>query len=225
MATLDANAIAVLAYRAGWRGKDLAVSVAVALAESSGNPSAKNSSAAGGQWGPAVGLWQVRCLVADKGKGTQRDELANLNPETNAKNAYAIWQSQGWGGWSAHSNKSYLLYLTRATTAAAAVTASGPAVNAGVEAASSVQSAISDAADQVKSAVSDALTIAEEPIKVLKWLQDPGNMWRIGKFVAGGALLVAAFYVIAQPVVAPVVNKVVPVAAGVAKKAVTKGAA
>ena len=55
--TLSPNRVARLAYDAGFRGRDLEVAVAVALAESGGEPKARGDAGLQDRtWGPSVGL-------------------------------------------------------------------------------------------------------------------------------------------------------------------------
>lgn len=192
----SAEEIAAYGYRAGWRGNDLAVAVAVALAESSGRTDAVGDTALQNDtWGPSVGLWQIRSLNADRGTGKTRDELANKDPQTNANHAHEIWKGSGWGAWSTYSNRAYLLYMPRALPAAAAANVAAPAVGVATEAA--------DAAASVPRAI---LSAAAEPVRIMKWLQQPGTQLRIAKVVVGGALVVVAAYVFARPVVESAVD-------------------
>lgn len=199
----SAATIARYGYTAGWRGPDLVVAVAVALAESGGVENKLGDVALQTEkWGPSVGLWQIRSVKAEKGRGTQRDESANVNGQTNATNAYAIWKAQGWGPWSAHTNKSYLLYMPVATSGVTDFLAVNPGAQVGsVIDAVPGSSAVQDAAD-------NALNIAKEPIRVLKWLQQPGTQIRIAKVMVGGALVVVALRIVVSPAVNDVVAKV-----------------
>jgi hypothetical protein len=192
--------IAGYAHSAGWTGSDLVVAVAVALAESSGNPSALGDvGAENAEWGPSVGLWQIRSLNAEKGKGTLRDEIANRDPQTNANHAYSIWKTQGWGPWSAHNNKSYLLYMPIASAGASDYYT----VNPGQAAGDAVDAVTPDS---IQNAAAAALEIAKEPVRVLKWLEDPYTQVRIGKVIIGGGLVVVGLYIFARPVVQPAIN-------------------
>ncbi|MCO1576250.1 transglycosylase SLT domain-containing protein [Crossiella sp. SN42] len=127
MARLTDQEIAQLAWDAGFRGDMLNTAVAVALAESSGRTDAIGDVALEtGKWGPSVGLWQIRSL--NPGHGTareqaQRDETANLDPATNAANAYAIsGNGTSFRQWSTYTNGDYQRYLDRARAASGLVT-------------------------------------------------------------------------------------------------------
>jgi hypothetical protein len=126
MAPLTDQQIAQYAYDAGFRGDALNTAVAVALAESGGDPSRLGDvGLENGTWGPSVGLWQIRSVNPGHGNATeraQRNAQANLDPATNAANAYAISHGgTNFGPWSTYTHGDYRRYLTRARTAAAAV--------------------------------------------------------------------------------------------------------
>lgn len=121
MTVLSVDTIADLGYRAGWRGETLVTATAVALAESGGKTDAVGDvTLQTSIWGPSIGLWQIRSLVAQYGTGGQRDEVANRDPATNARHAYEI---SGGGAtfrpWSTYTNGDYRSHLAAARTAAA----------------------------------------------------------------------------------------------------------
>lgn len=180
----SAEEIAAWAKRAGWSGSDLAIAVAVALAESGGDPSnIGDISWQDKTWGPSVGLWQIRSLNADKGTGRTRDEVANKDPQTNANHAHEIWAQSGWKPWTTYVTGKYLIYMPRAIPAAGGASVVVPAV---------------DTAASLPKAI---LTAAAEPVRILKWLQQPGTQLRIVKVSVGIALVVGALIVFAKPVV------------------------
>jgi Lysozyme like domain len=103
---------AVEAARAGFRGADLVVAVAVAGAESSYNPLARNSIG-------ASGLWQIL-------ESAHPDLFARYHwqdPAQNAVMAYSVWRAAGgsWTPWTTWTGGSYLQYLSAARIAVAAV--------------------------------------------------------------------------------------------------------
>lgn len=105
MPVLSDSAIAQLAVNAGFKGSDIPTAVAVALAESGGNPDAKNPSG-------AEGLWQVMwALHGFSGNA--------FDPQTNANAAHTVWSQQGWAAWTTWKNGRYLVYMGRASVAAA----------------------------------------------------------------------------------------------------------
>lgn len=84
--------IAEHAARAGWRGTDLVIAVAVAMGESGGNEQR------------AGGLWSV---AGDPGG----------DPAGNARAAFARWKQSGWSTFKAHNDKRYLLFMPGAAVA------------------------------------------------------------------------------------------------------------
>lgn len=89
--------IALHAARAGWRGTDLIVAVAVAMAESGGNENRTG------------GLFNLPGVPGG-------------DPAGNARAAYARWKTAGWGPSKAHNDKRYLLFLPAAQMAVQAAT-------------------------------------------------------------------------------------------------------
>lgn len=111
-ATLDPAQIRDLAYRAGWRGKDVNIAVAIAMAESSGKTCAVGDTALQTKvWGPSIGLFQIRSLKQQHGTGKVRDQQVNDHPATNTRHAYAIWQEHGWRPWSTWLHGTYKQHL------------------------------------------------------------------------------------------------------------------
>lgn len=114
-------AIAALAKAAGWVGQDIATAVAVAMAESGGNPASHTVDGDDDSWG----LWQVNMKGA---MGPERRRAFGLSsdsqlsdPRTNARVAHAIQQSQGWStAFGSYSSGAYRKYLGQAQTAAGA---------------------------------------------------------------------------------------------------------
>ncbi|RZS38914.1 transglycosylase-like protein with SLT domain [Herbihabitans rhizosphaerae] len=126
MSTLSAQEIAQYAYDAGFRGRGLTTAVAVAFAESGGNPRAHNSTPPDNSYG----LWQIN-MLGDLGPA-RRDEF-NLksnrqlfNPARNAKAANKI-SSDGtnWQPWTTYTSGAYKQFLGKARKAARAVSRSG----------------------------------------------------------------------------------------------------
>lgn len=124
MATsLTAQQIAQYAYGAGFRGDQLQTAVAVALAESHGDPGIHGDvNLETGKWGPSVGLWQIRSLNPGHGTAAEqrlRNAAANADPATNARNAYTISKhGRDFSPWSTYTDGSYRRYLSQAGTAA-----------------------------------------------------------------------------------------------------------
>jgi Lysozyme like domain len=123
-ASMDASQIAPYAIQAGFSGNDLAVAIAVALAESGGNPRAYNpETAAGAPDGKgSYGLWQIYLNAHPEFTG---DDL--YDPQTNANDAYEVYVKAGnsFGPWSTFnprdgSTPKYLSHLAVAQSAISA---------------------------------------------------------------------------------------------------------
>lgn len=120
---LTAETVGYICQRAGFRGEALVTAIAVCQAESSFNVFAINSSARGGIWGDAVGLFQVRCLVRPElaGNALDRGRITDkmLDARANAYFAYQLSnQGRNFKPWSAYTNGAYRKYLDGARTAA-----------------------------------------------------------------------------------------------------------
>lgn len=103
--------IAALASGAGFTGDDLTTAVAIALAESNGNPSAYNPETAAGaaQGAGSYGLWQIYLTAHPE---YTADEL--IDPVQNASAAFAIYRATGYSfhPWSTFKNGAYLSYVS-----------------------------------------------------------------------------------------------------------------
>lgn len=143
-------------FRAGFRGEALEIAIAVIKAESGGGaPRGKwsNTVASGdiaiqdATWGPSIGMFQIRSLKAELGRGTTRDQNANYDPLTNAKHAIEIvggnlvttgsfgrrnGGNKGWGHWSVWQQKLHEFWLPQARDAARAREAGGGAAGTGL---------------------------------------------------------------------------------------------
>lgn len=102
MANLTASEIATVARNAGFPESEIDTAVAVAFAESSGNPKARNASG-------ATGLWQI--LVKAHPDLAAKYDLTDA--DQNGKAAYAVWKAAGnkWTPWSTYNSGSYKRYL------------------------------------------------------------------------------------------------------------------
>jgi hypothetical protein len=110
--------VAKVAQQAGFEGEDLVTAVAIAYAESGGNPNAVGDQTLAPERGPSIGLWQIN--IGNKA----HPEYASANltdPQTNADAAFDVYQSAGnsFRPWSTFnprdgSNPRYLAFLTKA---------------------------------------------------------------------------------------------------------------
>jgi Lysozyme like domain len=107
--TLNAVQIAQYAINAGWTQPDLTTAVAIALAESSGNPSAVGDQNLAPSNGPSYGLWQINVGAHPEYAG---DNL--FDPQTNANDAYELYEASGFSPWASYNSSKYLQYLTQA---------------------------------------------------------------------------------------------------------------
>jgi len=99
---LSASQIGGYASNAGFSGSDLATAVAIAIAESGGNPSAVNPEG-------SYGLWQIDIVENPQ---YANDDLTD--PSVNAQDAYSIYSEGGFTRWSTYNNGAYLNYLAQA---------------------------------------------------------------------------------------------------------------
>lgn len=124
-----------LAANAGFSGSDLQTAVAIALAESGGDPSAYNPERAAGavEGHGSFGLWQIYLNA--------HPEFAGLNlidPQTNAGAAYSVYASAGnsFRPWSTFKNGAYLTNMDAVGQVLAAMATSqdsaAPSADAGV---------------------------------------------------------------------------------------------
>jgi hypothetical protein len=125
MAVLHAQDLAKLAWNSGLHTQDsVAHAVAIAIAESGGDPTKHNKNAKTGD--DSYGLWQINMI----GKlGPQRlsqfnigDPKSLFDPALNGRVMAAISNNgKNWSPWGAYKNKTYLLFMPEAKTAASSV--------------------------------------------------------------------------------------------------------
>jgi hypothetical protein len=107
---LSASDIAGYASGAGFQGNDLVTAVAIALAESGGDPNAHGDTNIGSGTG-SVGLWQINL--------DSHPEYANVNlydPSENAAAAFSIYTQRGrsFTAWSTYTGGQYQSFLEQA---------------------------------------------------------------------------------------------------------------
>lgn len=119
MAVLTAKQIAGVAVNAGFTGTALTTAVAVALAESGGNPNAHNGNANTGD--DSYGLWQIN-MIGSMGPARRKqfdisENTQLYNPNTNASAAYAIYKQSGnsFTPWSVYKSGAYVKKLPAAS--------------------------------------------------------------------------------------------------------------
>ena len=91
---LSAAQIASFASGAGFTGDDLTTAVAIAIAESGGDPNAV------GDGGTSIGLWQIHYTVHP-----EFDETKLTDPAYNAGAAFSIYsaRNRNFGAWSTYT--------------------------------------------------------------------------------------------------------------------------
>ena len=119
--TLNQEEIARAARAAGFPEDKVATMTAIAMAESSGDSAALNNNPNTGDL--SYGLWQIN-MLGDMGPERRKlfgiksnEEL--LDPLTNAKAAYKIYELQGYAAWSVYKSGKYRDYMVSAKKAAA----------------------------------------------------------------------------------------------------------
>ena len=115
---MDAAEIATVAKAAGLSGDKVAVAVAIALAESGGNPRAHNRVPPDNSYG----LWQINMLgslgpARRKALGlSSNDEL--FNPAVNARAMMMISNNgANWRPWTTYTRGTYLRFMSEARAA------------------------------------------------------------------------------------------------------------
>ncbi|WP_367137656.1 type VII secretion target [Saccharothrix sp. HUAS TT1] len=115
MSELSPERIARHAHDAGFRGEDLTIAVAVALAESGGDPRAHNPNPPDNSYG----LWQIN-MLGSMGPARRREFGLESNrelfdPQENARAAYKIsGDGRSWTPWSTYTNGAYKRHLDEA---------------------------------------------------------------------------------------------------------------
>ncbi|GAA0235013.1 hypothetical protein GCM10010492_37430 [Saccharothrix mutabilis subsp. mutabilis] len=115
MSRLSPEQIARHAHDAGFRGEDLTIAVAVALAESGGDPRAHNDVPPDDSYG----LWQIN-MLGSLGPARRREfglesDRELFDPAENAKAANRIsGDGRSWTPWSTYTNGAYRRYLDEA---------------------------------------------------------------------------------------------------------------
>jgi hypothetical protein len=107
--------IAQYAAAAGFSGVDLATAVAIALAESGGDPSVIGDKSLAPTNGPSYGLWQINI----GSRANPQYAGANLlDPQTNAAIAYQMYLAHGFTPWTTYTSGEYGMFETPAVMAA-----------------------------------------------------------------------------------------------------------
>lgn len=161
--------VAAAAYHGGFRGSELPTAVAVALAESSGNPQATNRNSNGST---DYGLWQINSIHSQILASGQWSD-----PSSNARMAHQVFTDAGskWTPWSAYKSQRHRIYMARAVVATRNLGGGVPAP------------ADPNAPGLGKVDLPDLGGL----VSTLKFVTDASNWRRVGIFLAG--LLLSAF--------------------------------
>lgn len=181
MALLSDSQLAGLLAAAGASQSEVALMVAIALAESGGYTDHDGDVALETSvWGPSVSPWQIRSLNAQKGSGGERDELINRsNPAVAAQHAMQIYRESGPSAWSTYTSGKYLLYKARGE----AVKATPPDASAVGTADNSTGATTTGLGGDLKATIS-----------FFTHLVDPKFWKRVGMGVLGALLILASLY-------------------------------
>jgi hypothetical protein len=194
---LNAQQLATAARKAGFTGQDVAVAVAVALAESSGNTEVSHVNSDGST---DYGAWQINSVHSDL--------LSRYNwrdPVQNAQMAKQIHDSAGgWRPWTTYNSGAYLVHMSAGISAMNSpdieLTAAsaggivpeilgGPVLGGGLPGGAGVAGGLlGGLLGGGSSSVSDAIKSLG---KFLVFVADPNNWLRVAEFVAG--LLIVAW--------------------------------
>jgi hypothetical protein len=192
MTRYNAEQIGGFAKGAGFSGKGLTIAIAVALAESGGNPNAT---------GPVgeKGLWQVYPRAHP-----DWDRGGNLyDPAYNARAAYSIsGQGINWHPWTTYNIGSYLLFMP---TAEVAAQKAQPVTGLGAAPAQALTH-VPDVAGNIRSALDTAGQLGRigDDLQVAgKYLASPTTWIRVGEFILGGVLIIAGVSIMARPLTQP----------------------
>lgn len=212
--------IAGYAYTAGLRNPTkIAMAVAIAEAESGGNPKAYNGKGADDSYG----LWQINMKAHSVGELGISSKDALYDPVTNARAMVKISGSGGnWKPWSTYPLRA-AAYLPPATAATAAFLAN-PDTAAQYVVAGSEQVADATGVGALAQGFTEAV---QTPLRMLNWLTEPGTWIRIALFGLGASMIIGGALMFARPAIegaAGSAMKVLPVGK-VAKLASAAGAA
>lgn len=122
--------IGTVAQNAGFAGNDLVTAVAVALAESGGNPNALGDTNIGSGTG-SFGLWQIN---ADAHPEYGPDFTQLYDPQTNANAAYAVYSAAGdsFTPWTTFKTGSYSGYVASVEAGIATLLTQNPGASIAV---------------------------------------------------------------------------------------------
>lgn len=184
--------IAGYAYTAGLRNPSkLAMAVAIAMAESLGNPKAYN----GKGRDDSYGLWQINMKAHTTSELGISSKEALYDPVTNARAMVKISKSGStWSPWSTYPLRA-AAFLPPATLAVGQYLAD-PSVSGQYLASAAGTVTEATGLDALAQGFTEA---AQTPLRVMNWLTEPGTWVRISLFVLGGAMVIGGALLFARP--------------------------
>lgn len=202
MTILAPAVIAGLAKGAGWAGQDIATAVAVAMAESGGNPASHTVDSDDDSWG----LWQVN-MRGDMGPERRRafglsSDSQLADPKTNARVAHAIQQSQGWDrAFGSYSSGAYRKFLPQAQAAAGAPAGlpSGPVVTPAGDSSGGLVEQLLGVNQSIKR-IAEAILSGGKVADALLTLLLPSNMLRLFLGIVGTIFIFAGVAMLGREV-------------------------
>lgn len=193
MADLSNHQILDLAYQAGWRKPgDLEKALAVALAESSGNPNAVSRT------GCCHGIWQINTNSTTKTASELKD------PKTNAQEAFRLWSSRGWGPWNSSLGGQILRFPE--AQASASTWQLSPGLGS-----QGTAGAVKEATGAVTGAVPGLSGAVEAAEKARAWITTPANLGRVAMALLAGAVIIVGVATLLRPVATEAVKTVAAV--------------
>jgi hypothetical protein len=194
--TLTPRQIYALAADAGFKTPGQAITMtAIALAESGGNTDATNTNTNGSV---DTGLWQINSVHGFGG---------NLkDPRVNAQAAKAVFDKQSYTAWTVFKTGAYRSKLPEAISANPK---SGMSIADILKSIPTAAGTLTGVAGDVASAANPLAGLGDLvglAAKAGTFLMDPQNWLRILYVAIGGALVIGALVIVAQPVAEPVVK-------------------
>jgi hypothetical protein len=178
--------------------------------------------------GIATGVWQVnvsanRDLIPETAVSIANGHAVMRSPLRNWEVTKMIFERQGWQAWRASGGKPTPSDAARraAGDRDTSVTDSGGSVDGAPEEGVEAQSVL-DILTSTPRAIAALAGYLKDAVEVLvaagKWIADPGNWARVALVGAGGAGMIIGLRVVAQPVIAPIEQKITGAATAVATK-------
>lgn len=193
-APLTDQQIANVAKASGWTStSEIAIAVAVALAESGGRPEATHVNSNGST---DYGLWQVNSI-----HGFDPNRL--LTPTGNGSAAHQVYSEAGnkWTPWSTYKSGAYLAFLARGRAVAGSASAGGSVNDPPIDRPIPGVSSLSDLYSSITS--------------LANWVSNANNWRRVGLFILGAILLTYGLFKVTGN------NQLSPTTKAVAKAATT----